>query len=321
MGKVIFTPEDCQKAVVKYRGRLLKLPLVAIEDSLRYLSLLIGIQGSEVVGGMSAKAQLAPYKPNRKSDADLNVKLREIVTQFGSCNADFEPNSAITTILGHRASQASGKDLATTPTALDVLSMVAMSIGEDLGMALWMGERDPEGDTTYSLFDGFDTITKAEIAAGNISTAAGNYVELPEAITKANAVDLIKDVLFSLPQTLRRQDCLLYCSQEIADLYNESYLLSHSGLIYNDKYEQVSVEGSNKRLTIVPMPGKEGSDFIHIAPRSNMLVGVDQLSDKERVNVGNFAPDTLTLMLRMFMGVQIQSLDKSQLCVVKLKKD
>ena len=103
-----------------------------------------------------------------------------------------------------------------------------------------------------------------------------------------------------------------------ADKYNDSYQASHAGLIYNDKYDQLTVEGSNNRLHIIPMYNKADSKFIHICPKANMLVGYDQMSDAEDVLVKEYEPFILSYIATMFFGVQFESIDKRRLKVVEL---
>lgn len=318
MGKLVYTLEDYQTAARTYRSDLLRLPVIGLKDTTQYMTLRPGVRHSEVVGQTSANAQLHPYKKGKRTDLSLDLKLRVLSTFFGALNADFDPNEEIQTLLGHRASQAMGDALAGVPQAHEVLANVAKSVSEYLNLSIWKAKRNAAGDTTMDLFDGFDTITDQEIAAGEISADKKNYLKLTDAITAENAVDALKTIMWALHPVLRSTECFLYCSQEIADLYNEGYLMSHSGIVYNNKYNQVSVEGSSNRLTIIPLASKEGSKFIHVAPKRNMLVGVDQMSDEERVMVKEYDPDVLTFMLRMFFGVQFESIDPRRLFVAEL---
>lgn len=316
-GITTFSPEQYKEAAVKFRGPLLKIPSLAVKDQLRYMTPRLGVRGTELVGSANARVQLHPYKAGKRQDANLDVKLRPLTTYFGSCNADFEPNSAISTILGHRAAQAMGDPLKNTPTAQDVIALTGKGVGEDLGYALWSGMRNEEGETTADLFDGFDTITAAEIAAGNISEEKKNLRKVP-AITKINAVDVLKSAVFAMHPLLRREKCFLFCSPEVADAYNEAYLMSHAGISYNETYDQPYVEGSAKKVTIVALPEKAGSRYIQICPASNMLVGMDQMSDQERINVEKYGPDVLTLEMRLFWGVQFESIDPRRMLVLEM---
>jgi len=316
-GQLIFSPQIFQEAAIKYREKLLMLPIIGCWSTLQYMTGRPGIRYKESVGAISGDAQFAPYKPSRSTDFNLNVAYRTLETFLGSVVAKFEPNSAVSTILG-AIGATKGDGQMRTPTALDVLALIAKGLSGNLDGAIWSAKRNANGDTTQDLFDGFDTITDMEIANNAISVANGNYMKLTEEITTANAVDIAKQILFSLDPILRSQDLIMYCSQDFADKYNESYLLTHGGIVYNTKYDQTTVEGSNGRLTIVPLVNKMGSKYIHISTKANMLVGYDQMSDVESIMVKEYEPFILSYIATMFFGTQFESIDKRRLMVVEL---
>ena len=315
-GKFSFSPEDFQQAAIKYRSELLMLPIIGCQDTLQYMTSRPGIRYKERVGTMTGDAQFAPYNPARSTDYNLNLSYREIETFFGSVVAKFEPNSAISTLLGTGATKGDGQ--MTTPTAKHVLSLIAKNLSEHLNDAIWNGVRNANGTTTKDLFNGFDTITQSEITAGEISAAKGNYMKLSEEITSANAVDVAKEILFSLDPRLRSQNLYIYCSQDFVDKYNEGYLLTHGGIPYNTQYGQQSVEGSNGKLKFVPLYNKANSKFMHVTTKSNMLVGFDQMGDVENVMVKEYEPFILTYIATMFFGVQFESLDKRRFKTIEI---
>jgi len=316
-GKLQFDLAAYQEAAHKYRSELLMLPIIGIQDTLKFMTPRPGIRYKESVAAMSGNAQFGPYKPSRSSDFNLNLNFRTLETFMGSVVAKFEPNSAVSTVLGQMAAT-KGDGQFKAPTALHVLRLIAISLSEHLNDAVWSGVRNASGDTTKDLFDGFDTITTKEIAAGKITADEGNYMKLTEAITSDNACDIAKEILYSLDPRLRAQDLYMFCSQDFADKYNDSYQAAHTGLIYNKEFDQVTVEGSNNRLHIVPMYNKADSKFIHICPKSNMLVGYDQMSDVEDVLVKEYEPFILSYIATMFFGVQFESIDKRRLKVIEL---
>nr|DAI29301.1 MAG TPA: hypothetical protein [Caudoviricetes sp.] len=318
-GKLKFSPEDFQNAAIKYRSELLMLPIIGCQDTLQYMTARPGIRYKERVGTMSGDAQFAPYKPTRATDFNLNVDYRELETFFGSVVSDFEPNSAVSTLLGTGATKGDGQ--ISTPTAKSVLALIAKSLSEHLNDAIWNGVRNATGDTSKDLFNGFDTITQSEITAQNISAEKGNYLKLTEDITAANAVDVAKKILFSLDPRLRSQELFLYCSQDFVDKYNEGYLLSHGGIPYNTEYGQTAVEGSNGKLKLVPLYNKADSKFMHVTTKSNMLVGFDQMGDIENVMVKEYKPFILSYIATMFFGVQFESIDKRRFKVIELKTE
>lgn len=315
-GKLTFTLDAYQEAAVKYRKELLMLPILGSKDTLQYMTGRPGIRYKERVGMMDYQAQFAPYKPTRVSDNNLTLDFRDLETFFGSVVANFEPNQAIGTLLGTGATKGDGQ--MQTPTARDVLSLMARSLSYHLNDAIWSGVRKADGDTTRDLFDGFDTITKKEIDAENISAAKENYLKLTEPLTRANACDQIKSILFGLNPHLRAQRCYAYCSQEIVDLYNESYQLTHGGLNYNDQYEQRSVEGSGGKLILIPLANKTDSKYIQICPQQNMLYGYDTMSDETSILVKEYQPFVLSFIATMFFGIQFETLDPRRLKVIEL---
>ena len=316
-GKLTFTLQDYQEAATKWRSDLLMLPIIGIQETLQYMTARPGIRYKEQVGALSGDAQFGPYKPSRSTDFNLNIDFRTLETFLGSVVAKFEPNSAVSTLLG-QIGDTKGDGQMKAPTALHVLALIAKGLSEHLNEAIWAGVRNPNGDTSLDLFDGFDTITEKEITAGAIAAEEGNYLKLTDTITKENAVDIAKDILFSLDPRLRAQDLYMFCTQEFADAYNESYLLTHGGINYNTKYGQDTVEGSNGRLHIVPMYNKIGSKFIHICPKVNMLVGYDQMGDIESVMVKEYEPFILSYIATMFFGVQFESIDKRRFKCIEL---
>ncbi len=316
-GKLTFTLQEYQEAATKWRSDLLMLPIIGIQDTLKFMTSRPGIRYKEQVGALSGDAQFGPYKPSRSTDFNLNLDYRTLETFLGSVVAKFEPNSAVSTLLG-QIGDTKGDGQMKTPTAMHVLALIAKSLSEHLNEAIWAGKRNANGDTTLDLFDGFDTITDNEITSGAIAAENGNYMKLTDAITHDNAVDIAKEILFSLDPRLRAQDLYMFCTQEFADAYNESYLLTHGGINYNTKYGQDTVEGSNGRLHIIPMYNKIGSKFIHICPKINMLVGYDQMGDMESVMVKEYEPFILSYIATMFFGVQFESIDKRRFKVIEL---
>ena len=315
-GKLTFTLQQYQEAATIYRKDLLMLPIIGIQESLQYMTGRPGIRYKEEVASISGDAQFAPYKPSRSQDFNLNLDFRTLETYFGSVVAKFEPNSAISTLLGTGATKGDGQ--MTTPTALHVLALIAKGLAEHLNDALWNGKRNPAGDTTADLFDGFDTITENEIAAGAIAADLGNYMKIDEAITSANAVDIAKSILFSLDPRLRKEELYMFCSQDFADKYNEGYLMTHGGIAYNTQYDQTFVEGSNGRLKLVPLYNKMDSKYIHVCPKSNMLVGFDQMGDVENIMVKEYEPFIISYIATMFFGVQFESIDKRRFKAIEL---
>lgn len=314
-----YTLQEFKDSARTYRKDFLRLPILALADDLKFMTPRFGVRYSEVQSAPGFDVELRPYKRSvPRPVKDLDLVQRDLKTYFGALDVDFDPNSAIQTIIGHRAAQAVGQGLQSTPTAREAIALAAKSVGYKLKLSLCSAVRDDNGTTTQDLFNGFDTITSTEMAATNISVANKNLFEVAQKPDASNAVRIAKAIMRAMSPELRAQECFMFCSQNFADDYNESYLETHRGIVYNDKYNQVSVEGSNGMLTIVPLLSKADSNLIHITPKANMLVGMDQMSDTETVKIGDYDPDLITLSMRMFFGVEFESIDPRRMLVAKL---
>ena len=318
-GQLNITPslEQFQEAATKWRPELLMQPIIGCQDTIQHMTPRPGIRYKENVGAISGDAQFGPYKPSRSTDFNLNVDYRTLETFMGSVHCKFEPNSAASNILGYMAAT-KGDGQMKAPTALHVLIHIAKSLSGNLNDAIFNGVRNASGDTTHDLFDGFDTIAQMEIDANNISVANKNYMKLTEEITAANALDIAKEILYSLDPRLRAQELNMYCSQDFADKYNEAMLLTHGGINYYNQFNQNCVEGSNGKLHIVPLFNKADSKFIQVTPKSNMLIGYDQMGDIESVMVKEYEPFILSYIATMFFGVQYESIDYRRFKLIEL---
>ena len=309
--------EEYKAAAIKWRKELLALPVLGLEDALKGMTLRTGIRYKEMVGSATLGAQVAPYKASRVTSKDLQIDYREAETFLGSVNLEFEPNAIANRVHGLDAAT-KGEGQKASQTVKLVLAQLSKEISEGLYNALWSAVRNAEGDTTADLFDGFDTITDKEIAAGNIAAAKGNYLKLTEAITSENAVDVLKEAYRKANPGLRRQDLLIYCSEDILDKYEDAYQATHAATPYNTQFEQISLEGSRGKAKFFPMTNKAESKYIHISTKANMLVCVDQLGDQESVAIEHFAAFTLNFVMTLFFGVQFESVDPRRLLVVEL---
>lgn len=316
---ISFSDEEYQKAAEKWRQQLLLLPMLSCKDSLRFMTGIPGIRNKEHVGTAKSNAQFGPYKADKNSSSTTEVKYRELETFFGNVCEDFEPNSVITMLLGQNASFL-GEGQKTAPSAKLVIASVLKSLGESLRNVLFTAKRNAEGDTSADLFNGFITIADAEVTAENISEAKGNLLKITTGFSEADALDVAKSIERKAHPVLRATEKFLYCSPEFADAYNDAYMLTHGGIVYNKKFEQAVVEGSNNKTTLAPLTCLAGSSKFFLAPKSNMLYGYDSLSDQERIQVDRFKPFMLTLSAAMFFGVQFYSIDPRMLLMVDATK-
>ena len=140
MGKLKYNTEDYQNAAITAEKELLKIPVITLRQSTKHMTVRRGIRGTVLVGAEDVSgAEMAPYVKNRKSDVNLDLNLRPLTTYFSSVNADFDPNEAMNTLLDHQANKAMDGELANTPTAKEVLALIAKGVLRNAPFAVWRG--------------------------------------------------------------------------------------------------------------------------------------------------------------------------------------
>lgn len=321
--KVVITPEALAQSANKYRSELLKLPVLALGYALNYFTVRTGIRGSETVGQIDDNLELGPYDPYRVDRNDLNITGRTLQSYFGSVVKEFDPNSVYQSIYG--SSIVKGDGLKNVPVTLQVLSLLASKIGRSLLLHLFDAVRKPSGTKTVDLFNGVDTVTAAEITAGNIATSKGNLFEFSDAITSNNAVDLITAFCRAASDELlecedgedsKAVGLNLYVPRSVIYAYRDDYKTTTGQSPIYDKFNQMTVEGF-PNIRFVPFAGKAKSKFIQLSQRNNMLIATDQLGDTENILVEKHHPFVLSFIATLFWGFDFESIDASRLLVGK----
>lgn len=297
--------KDC---CIKYGKVFQTLPVRAADDVLKYFTKINKLRGKMRYGTISGKSQYAPFKKKRDSKSSVGISFREIETFHGNVIDPFSPLDYIDLPFAYD-DPIIGEAIKKAGTVFMVLAQWAASRGEGIAQAAFTGVLNEDGDTTEDLCDGILTIADKEVLAGNLSEAKGNYIKITDKVTKANAVDLAKDIVFSMNPFLRRQDSFMLCSTDFADKYNESYLLTHAGIPYNDKYDQPWVEGSGHKLTLIPLPELDGTNRAVITNRANLLCGMYNDTDLTSVDIIREGHYDLSMASDMWLGFQIHTID------------
>lgn len=318
---VTITPDELAKSAAKFRKELLIMSVIALQNTLQHMSLRTGIRYKETVGELSGSIELGPYDEDRVDSTGVKIIGRELETYFGSVVKKFSPNSVYQSIYGD--SIVSGDGLKNVPIAKAVLAYLMKKISQGLNKNIWSAVRNAEGTGTADLFNGFDTITATEITATKISKAIGNLYEFTEAITSSNAVDLLKAFYRAASDELQGDgdDSLklkMFIPKSIYNAYVDDYQLTVGSVPYNKEFKKTFLEGSDDQCELVPLSNKKSSPYIHLTSKSNMLVGVDQMGDVEKLTVEKHTPFKLDFVAAMFFGCQFETISPERLLVGKL---
>lgn len=304
--------EALQKSALKYRKDFLMMPVLALGPSLQRMNLRPGIRYAETVGELSGDMQFGPYSETRVDNGEVVVNPRTLYTYFGSVVRNFSPNKIYQSLWGSNITK--GEGLKNTDITRIVVGYLAAQLGKNLNKVLWSAVRNDTGTKSVDLFNGFDTITKAELDATKLSAALGNYMTI-EAIDKTNAVDTLKTICRTADEMLTDEENLqLIVPKHVYQDYCDDYQLTVGSIPYNTSYKKVTVEGFDN-IEIVPMSNKKNSPFIHLTPKKNLLVGVNQTGEEENIEIQRFQAFVLQFIATMFFGVEFESISKERLFV------
>ena len=307
---------ELQKSAVTYRKELLMMPVIAAEATLQHMPPRPGVAGREVLGQLSGGIELGPYDPQRYDDEGLDIKPRTLETYLGSVIKRFDLNSVAKTVYGSLTTQ--GEALTALDLARQVLNYLSMQLGRNLNLHIWNAKRNDTGDKTADLFDGFDTITQKEIAAGTIDTTEGNFMQLSQAIDESNATDILMSIYESADDILQGVPTKMFVPVSVYRAYNKDYLASFGNVVYNTQFKKTYLEGTDNLCELVPLVSKKGSPYIHLTTKSNMIYGYGDGLDSEKIAIEKHHEFLLSFVATMFFGCQFEAINKERLMVAKL---
>jgi hypothetical protein len=181
---------------------------------------------------------------------------------------------------------------------------------EDLYNCIYIAKRNDaaEAKSLSDAFDGFYTVLDADIAAARISTAKGNMFSTG-IMTGANCGEVLLEMWRSLPQTLRTKVTHMTISEDLGNLYDDWYGLTHDNPPGIDQSGQMFLEGTQKRCVLKRIGSlPANSQRVTITTRANKIYGVDKLNDMKNMrafNSGN--PYLFTAAMKYVFGTQFVS--------------
>jgi hypothetical protein len=309
---------ELQKAAQKFRTELLIMAVIGLDRTLQHMTLRTGVRYKETVGELSGPAELMPYTGDM-ADADDNMTVngRDLETYLGQCIKLFDPNTLIHTLYG--AAVTKGEGLKNLDINKAVLTLLMRKISGGLNSNMFKAVRNAAGKTTADLFNGFDTITAADIVANRLTTGKKNLFNFTSYINNSNAVDLLKAYYRACSDELKDETTKMYISQTIYDAYCDDYQFTVGSVPYNKEFKKTFLEGSDNRCELVPLIGKKDTPYLHISTKENMLVGVNQMGEEEQIEVRRGDnPFKLQFVTTMFFGTQFETVSPERLLVGRL---
>ena len=299
--------EDLIKAGTKYRKELLVYPVLMLDDVLQHMNLRTGLQGKEVGGSLDVDAELRPYRTAKDATGGPTILPFEWEVFLGDTVKEFDPHAILGTLYT--------ESTATKPDAMQIARKVALAmagkVGENLRAAMFTAKRNPLGNNTIDLFNGFSTLTTDAIEAETISVAKKNFTDLSaEALTGSNIGDVLKHTWRSLPVQLKNKKTKLYLPVSLVEMYEDWFQVEYGHAPWNEGFSQKTLIGSDKKCEFVPLDNMEGQPYMYFSLRQNFQVGVDQASDKETVEIRRpDNPKLVQFFMKAFFGTGFDTID------------
>ena len=302
-------------AGTKYKKELLAMPVAVLADALPQMTIRPGIQGRIVGGLISTSAELRPYRTAKDADGTVTVTPYEWETYLGDLVKEFDPHA----ILGSLYTELTSKGVKEYDFTKRVALEIAKKVGEKLYDNLFVAVRNPSGNNTSDLFNGFETLIANAVTAGTLAPANGNYQDLSETpITEANCGDVLKATWRSLDRILKKERLKLYIPEDIMDLYEDWYQNEYSTQPWNTGIEQKTLVGSRGRCELVPLNPMSGNYMIFTV-KENMNIGVDQESDAETVRIRECDnPKLVQMFMKAYFGVGFETIQKEYFHAAKI---
>lgn len=311
---------ELNKAAQKFRKELLIMAVLGLGATLEHMTLRTGVRYKETVGEMNGPVELMPYTGLLENDGyeedGIEIIGRDLETFLGQAVKLFDPNTLISSLYG--AAVTKGSALENLDINKAVLTLMMRKISGGLNKSIFSGVRNGAGKTTSTLFNGFDKITALEITGGGIAVAKNNLFEFTEAIDKTNAVDSLKLIDRASSDELKSEMRKMVIPWELYNAYNDDYQITVGAAPYNKEFKKTFLEGSDNMCELVPLIGKKAAPFIQITQKSNMLVGVNQVGEEEKIEVRRGEnPFRLQFVTTMFFGTQFETISPEKLMVGK----
>lgn len=297
------------EAGTKYKRELLAMVVAALNEMFPYVTLQTGIQGKIVGGVLTTDAQLRPYRTDKGASDNTKIDPFEWETFLGDVVKEFDPNA----ILGTLYTEATDKKPTEREIAKRVALEIAKKVGEAIYDAIFTAKRNPAGETTAELFNGYCTIIVNQITAGTpkVSVSLKNFIDdSAVTITSDNVGDVLKAYWRGLNKLLKKQKVNFYINQTILEMYEDWFQVEYGHAPWNSGFEQKYLIGSNKKCTLVPFDNMEGQPYIFITIKDNVKMGVDQMSDVEKVRIRECDnPKLVQFFMMAYFGVGYETFD------------
>ena len=307
--------EELIKAGTKYRKELLAMPVAALGELLKYVTLKTGLQGKEIGGVLTTDAELRPYRSEKGDVDNTKVDPFEWENFLGDVVKEFDPHA----ILGSLYTELTSKGVKEYDFVKRVALEMARKVGAKLYDSAFVAKRKADGNTTLDLFNGWTTLALAAIAAGKMTSGKNNFMDLSETpFTVDNVGDKLKYAWRNSQRNLKKEKSLMYLPVSVIEMYEDWFQVEYGHAAWNNRFEQMTLVGSRGKCTFAPLDNMEDQNLIYISVKENMKVGVDQKSDNETVRIRECDnPKMVQFFMKAYFGTGFETIEPEYMNAIK----
>lgn len=292
-------------ALAAYAGKYEKKLFSTLRNSLDIandVTVIPGVKNSLLMTKLKVKAGVRPYRETFDAAADdLQYSGRTLVTHLAKRDISINPLKYRDTWMSEV--MADGINEKEIPFAAFVWDQVMKDFADEINGAAYLGTYNASGSTAAAIITGIGTTLAAEITATTVTPVTTG------AIVKATAYDQFKAIWRSLPVAYRNAGAIIYCSYASAEALADGFETNVGKYTESDLATgAVYLSTTNRKCLIKPVTWMGTSGRLICTPKENIVMGVDMLSDANKVITTPYL-ERLDSRILFQLGLNFRDLD------------
>lgn len=168
--------------------------------------------------------------------------------------------------------------------------------------ALYKGVYDADGDSAADIFDGIDTILKAERTAGNLTAVVTG------ALAQNTIIDQVYSVYDALDEAYKAVPTIMPVAPSVFDWFVRKDKALYGQNTNQEAMKRMAVQLDGTLCTLLREPGKAGSEFLAVYRPDAAKFGVDSLADGNNILIEK-EKRYLNILIDAKAGVEMDFVD------------
>lgn len=314
------TVSSLTESAIIYQKDLRHLPYAVLREELGRLGINLypNVQHKDVITEFLRKQGImAPYASSISISNSLLGKTRERVLELKSAYASVKDNvkNYKNTFIG--ANELLVNQTKKNPMEFDILMGIVRTFTEDLMDTIFGGVYNGSGTTPLDCFDGLYALIDAEIIAGTIAAAEGNYhamgsLAAPTSDSDYTAFNSVLAMWRAGDPMLRQKPSRMYMPWDVFSHVQDAIFNKYKQKPTADDYNRFDLPGSGGRCLMVPCNFMGTGEQVILTVPENIDFGMNSLGDADFVQVRNpyEDPNEVQYYIQGDYGMRIRSSHK-----------